>query len=103
MTLKVCANFSPSILISIIVPWTMRLLVPRSLKLTYLKTLDSSREEGPSFTKIHKTYPGLDLKFLSELHPTPGIVHFNFEGKTVYIERFENLRDEVPKFFSPKR
>lgn len=65
---------------------------------TYFKNLDSSREEGPSLTKIHKAHPELDLKFLSELAPTPGVVHFNKEGKTIFIERFENLEVEVPRF-----
>ncbi len=65
---------------------------------TYLKTLDSSREEGPSLTKIHRAHPSLDLGFLSQLTETPGLVHFNKEGKTVYVERFENLAQEVPRY-----
>jgi DNA polymerase-3 subunit epsilon len=67
-------------------------------KKTYLKTLDSSREEGPSLTKIHRAFPSLDLNFLGELSKSPGVVHFNREGKTVYVERFENLKEEVPRF-----
>jgi DNA polymerase-3 subunit epsilon len=65
---------------------------------TYFKNLDSSREEGVSFTKLHKTHPELDLKFLSELTKTPGVVHFNKDGKTVFVERFEDLETEVPRY-----
>ncbi|MCF8058674.1 MAG: 3'-5' exonuclease [Bacteriovoracaceae bacterium] len=65
---------------------------------TYIKSLDSSREEGPSLTKIHKIHPELDLNFLSKLTPTPGLVHFNKEGVTVFIERFENLSVDVPRY-----
>jgi DNA polymerase III epsilon subunit family exonuclease len=65
---------------------------------TYLKNLGSPREEGPSLTKIHKVHPGLDLKFLSKLSTTPGLVHFIKDSKTVYVERFENLFTEVPRY-----
>lgn len=65
---------------------------------TYLKTLDSSREEGPSLTKIHKAHPELDLNFLGQLKETPGLVHFNSEGTTIFVERFENLAVEVPRY-----
>lgn len=64
---------------------------------TYLQTLGSAREEGPSFTKIHKEFPALDLKFLGELAATPGVVDFIYEGETIYVERFENLNVEVPR------
>lgn len=65
---------------------------------TYLKTLDSTREEGPSLTKIHKAHPELDLNFLGQLKETPGLVHFNKEGVTIFVERFENLAIEVPRY-----
>lgn len=69
-------------------------------KRTYIDNLPGKREEGPSLTKIHKIHPGLDLSFFGELKGTPGVVHFNYEGKTVYVERFENLKEEVPRFLT---
>ncbi len=67
-------------------------------KRTYYEVKGKKTSDGPSLTKIHKTHPGLDLSFLAELTPTPGVVHFNNEGKTIYIDRFENLKEELPRF-----
>jgi len=65
---------------------------------TYFKSHTSSHDEGPSWTKLHKMHPALNLNFIAELESTPGLVHFNREGKTVFIERFESLKVDVPKF-----
>lgn len=67
---------------------------------TYIDSLPGKREEGPSITKIHKIHPGLNLCFFGDLTPSPGVVHFNNDGKTIYIERFENLKVEVPRFLT---
>ncbi len=65
---------------------------------TYFKSHTSSQGEAPSWTKLHKFHPALDLNFIAELKPTPGLVHFNKDGVTVFIERFENLKVDVPRF-----
>lgn len=72
-------------------------------KKTYIDNLPGKREEGPSLTKIHKIHPALDLSFLADLVSTPGVVHFNSEGRTIYVERFENLKTEVPRFLTKLR
>jgi DNA polymerase-3 subunit epsilon len=65
---------------------------------TYFKSHASTQDESPSWTKLHKSHPGLDLNFIAELQATPGLVHFNKDGTTVFIERFENLKTDVPRF-----
>ncbi|MCR9203805.1 MAG: 3'-5' exonuclease [Halobacteriovoraceae bacterium] len=67
---------------------------------TYIDSLPGKREEGPSITKIHKIHPGLNLCFFGDLNEGPGVVHFNADEKTIYIERFENLKVEVPRFLT---
>ena len=69
-------------------------------KKTYIEGLPGKREKGPSLNKIHKTHPLLNLSFFGELTESPGIAHFNNDGKTVFVERFENLKVEVPRFLS---
>ena len=54
---------------------------------TYFEQRGKQASDGPSLTKLHKTHPGLDLGFLGELGPTPGLVHFNNEGTTIYVDR----------------
>ena len=65
---------------------------------TYFEQRSPKNDGGPSLTKLHKTHPGLDLSFLGELTRSPGVVHFNSEGKTIYIDRFENLEEELPRY-----
>lgn len=65
---------------------------------TYFDQKRKNTSEGPTLTKLHKNHPGLNLSFLAQLTTTPGVVHFNSDGKTIYIDRFENLKEELPRF-----
>ena len=65
---------------------------------TYFEQRGKKPAPGPSLTKIHKTHPGLDLAFLAKLTSSPGVAHFNAEGETVFIERFENMKIDLPRF-----
>lgn len=51
-----------------------------------------------SYSKIHKAHPALDLKLLSKLSSRSGLLQLYNEGKAVYVERFQSLSREVPKY-----
>jgi len=51
-----------------------------------------------SYSKIHAAHPALDLKQLARLSYRPGLLQLYNDGRAVYVERFESLAKEVPKY-----
>ena len=51
-----------------------------------------------SYSKIHNAHPALDLKLLSKLSSRSGLLQLYNDGQAVYVERFQSLSREVPKY-----
>lgn len=51
-----------------------------------------------SYTELHGSHPGLDLSSLTKLSNQTGLLQLYNDGKPIYVEKFNSLKNEVPKY-----